>query len=242
MHASIRLNAGAAIALIAAFLSGCASVPRVEMDKTASRNIKRIAVLEVVPPALHVVNEGGAAGGFGLIGAAIQGGINADNTKKFSALAAQKRFAQDKDMADALTRELRTRGFEPAYLTGQRARLADDGKAADYTSISTDAQAVLHVWHTLSGYASPPTSSDYGPRMVVRARLLEWPSKRELYSKTFATGLYGNIEGVVPVASDPAARYSSFDALSGGADAAMAALLKVQREIAAQIARDLKAD
>ena len=242
MHASIRRKAGAAIASIAALLSGCASVPRVEMDKAASAAIKRIAVVEVVPPALHVVNEGGAAAGFGLIGAAIQGGMNADNTKKFAALAAQKRFAQDKDMADALTRELRARGFEPAYLAGQRAGVAEDGKAADYSAIRTDAQAVLHVWHTLSGFASPPTSTDYQPRMVVRARLLEWPSKRELYSKTFATGLYGNVEGVVPVSSDAAARYGSFDALYGGADGAMAALLKVQRDIAAQIARDLKGD
>ncbi len=240
MHASIRVNV--AVAFIAAVVTGCASVPRVEMDKAASRSIKRIAVIEVVPPALHVVNEGGAAGGFGLIGAAIQGGMNAENTKKFSALAVQKRFAQGKDMADALASELRGRGFEPTYLAGQRARLGEDGKSADYTPISTDAQAVLHVWHTLSGYASPPTSSDYQPRMVVRARLLEWPSKRELYSKTYATGLYGNIEGVVPVASDPAARYPSFDALYGGADGAMAALLKVQREIAAQIARDLRAE
>ena len=236
-----RLTTAVAL-FIAALACGCASVPRVEMDKSASRAIQRIAVLEVVPPALHVVNEGGAAGGFGLIGAAIQSGMNAENTRKFSALAAQRRFAQDRDMADALLRELKAKGFEPTHLAGQRAGLSEDGKSADYTRIRTDAQAVLHVWHTLSGYASPPDSTDYQPRRVLRARLLEWPGRRELSSKTFATGLYGNVEGIVTVSSDAGARYPSFDALYGSADGALEALLKVQRQIAAQIARDIKGE
>jgi len=115
--------AGAAllVAIVAGFLGGCASVPKVEMTKETAARVKRVALLGVVEPAqVEVANLGGAASAFGIVGGLVQGASNASNAKEFTALAK----AQNVSFADALLtsmeQALKASGYEVVQARDQR--------------------------------------------------------------------------------------------------------------------------
>ena len=231
------------VVLAAMALSACVSVPKVEADKSRLSTVKKVALLEVAAPKRVVVaNQGGAAGAFGLIGAAIQGSTNENNTKRFAAELNSRNVPVAATLRSTLEAELRKAGYQVVHLQGQGPKLAADGKSDDYSGVTTDADAILHVWFTAFGYVSPPHSTDYLPYMITRARLLDARTKSDLYLKTFGTGQAENLENVVAIPAPPDAKYGSFDALMSGFTPASEALLTGVRQVGQRIGQDLRAN
>ncbi len=150
--------------LLVTLLSGCATVPNTDMKPEARQNLHSIAMLDVIEPKrVAVVNFGGAAGGFGLIGALAQGAVNASHTSTYTDHVAAGKIVFAPDIAEGVAGRLTGNGYQVVKLDGQKVKLADDGKSDDYSAIQTDADAIMNVWFTSFGYISPPNQLDYVP-------------------------------------------------------------------------------
>jgi hypothetical protein len=227
--------------LTAALLAGCASVPKVEVDAAAATQIKRVAVLRVAEPTnVQVANLGGAAGAFGLVGGLIQGTTNADHSKQFVEALRQRKTSLSEPMLAAVTQSFKGDGFEVTVARDQKPKLAADGKSDDYSEVHVDADAILSVWFGVVGYMSAPNSTHYEPWVLIKARLLDAKTKKDIYFKTFCVGYKMKIENVMPLPADPKYRYGSFDDLMAHTSDAAAGLVDCGEIVAKRIGADLK--
>ena len=233
------LLAGSALAAL--LLAGCASAPNIEVDRAAATQVKRVAVLGIHEPTnVTVMNIGGAAGAFGLIGGLIQGGTNADHSKQFAEALKQQKQSLSEPMLAAITQSLKEDGFEVTVAADQKPKLAADGKSDDYTDVHVDADAILSVWFGVVGYMSAPNSTHYEPWVLIKARLLDAKTKKDIYFKTFCVGYKMKIENAVMLPADPKYRYKSFDDIMAHTSDAAAGLVNCEEITAKQIGLDLK--
>jgi len=223
----------------ATVLAGCTSLPKTDLATDNRVKLHSIAMLDVTEPhGESVVNLGGAAGAFGLIGGLVQGGINANHTSTYTQRVASEKIAFAPVVSDSLTTRLSSNGYQIVPLHDQRAKLTSDGKSDDFSDIKTDADAILAVWITSFGYVSPPESSDFVPHVVVRARLLDSKSRQDMYFKTFACG-WDIKANSVHVEADEKYRYGSFGTLIDQFDQSVAGLKDCEQAVVAAIGQDL---
>lgn len=230
-------------ALISLALAGCVSVPNIEMPHASASSIKRIALLKTptpVPRNVLVMNMGGAAMAFGVVGGLVQGGTNANHSKQFAAVLAKYPSLSEEMMAD-VERSLKADGYDVTVVRDQAPKPSADGKGDDYSAVHVDADAILSVWFGVVGYVSGPYSAHYEPAVIVKARLLDAKTKRDLYFKTFCVGYKMKIENAVMIPADPQYRFGSFDDLMARADDAVAGLLSCEKLTADRIGWDLRA-
>jgi len=222
-------------------LSGCASVQNIDADKGAVGTTKRIALLGIHEPRnVAIVNIGGAAGAFGLIGGLIQGDANASHSKDFVAKLKQQKVSLSEPLLEVVTQALKNDGYEVTVVRDQKPKLAADGKSDDYSNVHVDADAILSVWFGVAGYMSSPYSTHYEPWVAVNARLLDAKTKRDIYRKTFCIGYKAKVENAVFLPADPKYRYKSFDDIMANFSDATAGLIDCGQIAATQIAQDLK--
>ncbi|MGU7811382.1 hypothetical protein [Burkholderia sp. AW49-1] len=228
-----------ACGLLVTLLSGCVTLPNTDMKPEARQKLHSIAILEVnEPKRVAVVNLGGAAGGFGLIGALAQTAVNASHSSTYTDHVAAGKIVFAPDIVDGVTGRLTSNGYQVVKLDGQKVKLADDGKSDDYSAIQTDADAIMNVWFTSFGYISPPTEPDYIPWVVVRARILDAKTKQDIYYKTFACG-YDIKSNSVHIDSDFAYTYGSFSDLEKNFDKSVEGIKSCEKSVADMIGQDL---
>ncbi|KVH12685.1 hypothetical protein SB394_10365 [Burkholderia sp. BCCIQ04A] len=225
--------------LLVTLLSACTTVPNTDMTPEARQKLHSIAMLDVIEPKrVAVVNFGGAAAGFGLIGALAQGAVNASHTSTYTDHVAAGKILFAPDIADGVAGRLTGNGYQVVKLDGQKVKLADDGKSDDYSAIQTDADAIMNVWFTSFGYISPPQQLDYIPWVVIRARILDAKTKQDLYYKTFACG-YDVKANSVHIDSDFAYTYGSFSDLEKNFDKSVEGIKSCEKSVADMIGQDL---
>jgi hypothetical protein len=226
-----------ALALAAA---GCVTIEKVDYDKAANARVKKIALLPVEEPlAATVMNIGGAAAGFGLIGGLIQGSMNEANSKRLTEAFDNRKIRFADEMAAALARELRVRGFEVVRLESAPPVLGVDGKTYDYSRVQTDADAILHVKIGVNGYAAGAFSLDYEPWVTVGARLVDARTRRPIYVRVLKGGFGSSSERVEDVGYDLKYRWGSANELMDDVDRVADGLRDVHRRIAERIAQNL---
>lgn len=227
--------------LILLSFSGCASVPKIEADRAVTSQIKRIAVLDIQEPArISVVNIGGAPMAFGMIGGLIQGSINAENSKEFAAAVKEENISFAKPLQQSVMKALEEDGFVMTDATGQKPKLAADGKSDDYSDVVVNADAMLSLWFGEVGYMSSTYSSHYQPWVVVKARLMDAKTKKDIYFKTFAVGYEIKLKNAELLPADPKMRFSSFVELKSKKEEAIKDLLLCEEIAVKQIQTDLK--
>jgi hypothetical protein len=228
------------MALFSLPFAGCVSVPKVEMEKSSAVALKRIAILGTPAPRnVQVTNIGGAAMAFGAIGGAIQGGVNADHAKQFAELLAKHPALSEEIMAD-LEQSLKADGYDVTVVRDQAPKVAADGKSDDYSGVHVDADAILSVWFGVVGYMSSPYSAHYEPCVLIKARLLDARTKKDLYFKTFCVGYKPKIENAVMLPADTRFRFHSFDDLIAHSDDAVAGIVSCEKLTADRIGSDLR--
>ena len=224
-----------------ALLSGCASVPNVNIDKAQAASMKSVAIV-FIPEVkeIGVVNLGGAASAFGLMGGIVQATMIAEHTKTFNAQFAGHRPPFAQTLSDAMQKALEADGYLVVLVKDQKPKLASDKKSDDFSDVSVEADTILSLWYRYAAYYSSPWSVHYEPQVLISAHLLDAKTKKELYFKTFAVGADMKIKDVVKVPADPKYSYSNFDALMEHKDEAVAGLLSCAQVAADQVKADLK--
>ncbi|WP_260858894.1 hypothetical protein [Paraburkholderia sp. BCC1885] len=236
---TLSTSALAGFVVATTLLTGCTSLPKTDLASDNREKLHSIAMLDVAEPrGENVANFGGAAGAFGLIGGLVQGGVNSSHTSTYTQHVASEKIAFAPVVNDGLTTRLSSDGYEIVVLHDQHAKLSSDGKSDDFSDVKTTADAILSVWITSLGYASPPASSDFIPWVVIRARLLDSKSKQDMYFKTFACGwdIKGNS---VHVVADAKYHYGSFGTLIEQFDQSVAGLKDCEQAVVAAIGQDL---
>lgn len=227
------------VGLIAVLLTGCTTLPQTNLTADSRSKLHSIAVLGVKEPKSEaVMNFGGAAAGFGLVGGLIQAGVNASHTSTYTKKVASDKVVFAPIVADGVTDRLTANGYQVVKLDGQDVKLAEDGKSDDYSGIHTDADAIMNVWITTMGYVSPPESTSFLPWVVVRARILDAKTKQDMYFKTFACG-YNIKSNSVYVDSAATYSYDSFGDLEKNFDQSIEGLQSCEKSIVAAIGKDL---
>lgn len=122
----------------------------------------------------------------------------------------------------------------------QAPKQAAGGNGDGYSGVHVDADAILSVWFGVVGYVSGPYSGHYEPSMLVKARLLDAKTKKDLYFKTFCVGYKMKIENAVMLPADTRFRFGSFDDLIARADDAVAGVVSCEDLTASRIGSDLR--
>jgi hypothetical protein len=236
----IRLSNSALAGLtIATLLAGCTSLPKTDLAAGNREKLHTIAILDVKEPrGESVVNFGGAAGAFGLIGGLVQAGVNSNHTSTYTQQVASQKIFFAPVVSDGLTTRLASNGYTIVALHDQHVKTSSDGKSDDFSDIKTDADAILSVWITSFGYASPSETSDFIPWVVVRARLLDSKSKADMYYKTFACG-WDIKANSIHLQAEAKYHYGSFATLIDHFDDSVSGLKDCEQAVVAAIGQDL---
>ena len=233
------LSAGIVLGLA---LQGCVTAPNVEVDKAAAVQTKRIALLAIPDPhEIDVADIGGGAGFFGIVGGLIQAKMNSDHGQQFADFLKKKNISLAQSLMSAIMDALKRDGYEVSVVSGQKPKRAADGKSDDYSDVHVDADAILSVWFGPDmGYVSPPNDGDYQPWVLIKVRLLDAKTKKDIYYKTIVVGWKMRIKESIYLEADEKYRYESFDLFVAKEDEAAAGLLDCERLVAKQVGSDLK--
>lgn len=225
--------------IVATLLTGCASLPKTDLTDGNREKIHSIGMLDVAEPrGESVINYGGAAGAFGLVGGLVQAGVNSSHTSTYTQHVASSKITFAPIVNDGLATRLSSNGYDVVALHDQHVKVSSDGKSDDFSDVKTDADAILSVWISSFGYVSPPESSDFIPWVVVRARLLDSKSKQDMYFKTYACG-WDIKANSIHVVADAKYRYGSFGTLIDQFDQSVAGLKDCEQAVVAAIGQDL---
>ena len=226
--------------------TGCATTfPRMEFDRFANPSVQKIAILRVPEPLEYTVQNTSAANyAFGLVGAAVSGGIQQSRTDEFTQATTKQGIAVGSRITEAIEAELKQRGYEVTLVTSTRLALAatDARPSLDYSHVSTDADAILDVRLESAGYISVSGSPDYVPYIQVTARLGSMKGKSLLYFQTILYGLEGPLnstDGIDYLTGPGNYSYDSFDKLMAHSQDAQFALTEGASSIARSIAAGL---
>lgn len=206
-------------AAVAAFsfvclLSGCAGQPEVPFDHSANTGLKTIAVLTPsYPSGPGVVLASSVGQSFGLIGALVDSGMQANRESKFSGLLAARSFSvQDSFMQD-IGQALQAQGYTVVMqpVTREKADFLEQ-----YPPAAT-AKADVYLDMVVTGYgyiaAGIAASTPYRPAFSVRCKLIRAKDSAVLMEDTIAYNPVGPAKNTVTIAPDAEYLFKDFDTL-----------------------------
>jgi len=225
--------------MLSLFLSGCAISPTVEANRAALSGIKHIAVVDLGFPNTASVRNSGIGGGLGVIGGAIEGAANAENSKSFSATIANHVPTLHEALVSAVADDLIKQGYQITIIKDQKPSRSSDRHAWDFSKIHTDADAVLVVCAPLCGYVCSAHSVHYEPQVMIKVQLSDTKSQAMLYQKTFFVGYKAVSIRAEDISADDLKRYKSFDDINLHASEAVDELIACEVTGAKKIVRDI---
>lgn len=195
------------LVLLILALAGCASKPTEPLAKLVVRKIAILPVRELTKASLE--NQNGvqylfpiSAAGFAIDSRAKQ--------KLFSEKIIARKMTIGSDLTRSLTDALTRAGYQVVVLDGI-ARPPNDPEDIDLGKIATDADAVLQVYFDDVGLFSSRFSTDYLPRVNVRATLHSTRRDEDFYDDTICYGVDARSGKAWAIPADPRFAYPSFD-------------------------------
>lgn len=230
-------------AIGAALLAGCAQSPQIPLKPEAQARIRSVALLDVVEPQEHIVfNITGAPAIFGLLGGLAHAQDTQRKTGEFTESMKARKLSAGPALTNALEESLQARGLQVHRLEGVRVGVKDGG-LADFSTVKTDADAILNVLYFAAGYLSPASSTDYLPWVRVFARLItSSPPYEIIYFQVLNYGAeLAASETVIQLpAPDGKFRYPTFEELMAAGKTAGDGILGAATPIAERIASQLR--
>jgi hypothetical protein len=142
------------------------------------------------------------------------------------------------DFTQEVAAELRDYGFSVEILQGIQRPLGNPDDV-DYDKITTDADAILHLWIEEVGVYSSPMSAQYIPRVNIGCKL--WPKGQEasIYEETIYYGVDAKAGKKWAIVPDAKYAYPNFDAVLSHIDEIQTALsagtLEISKKMTEQI-------
>lgn len=235
------------LCILSGALSSCVAPP-VEFDRSGTTPTSVALVAVVEPPINAVINLGSASAFFPgyLFGGLGDPGMESSHTNTYSQMVKTNHVQFSSRASVALTHQLQEDGYRVVDAGDQIVKGTPDKDNFDYSAIRTNADAILHVWFTQAGYASPKLSTGYYPWVGMRVRFLDAKSKKELYFKTFETGLAtvsssttGNSPAITNISCGEKYRFGSFADLTSQFQDSVDGLNQCINAIIAYVGKDL---
>lgn len=213
----VRLAAAFAAAML---LVGCAGKPGIPYDRSAAQ-VKTIGIITPRTPSGPTVALATNVGqSFGLIGALIDAGMQADRESKLNAILQQYKVSVPAKFMSTLTTELEGQGYTLAMIEYPR-------EIPDFVDkYPTDVQPKVDAYLDLVtnyGYAAAgiSASSPYRPLFALRVKLVSADGQTVLMQEDIVynlirapRGMFGDPQKhIITVSPDPAHQFRNFDAL-----------------------------
>jgi hypothetical protein len=182
---------------------------------------------------------------FGLIGALIDAGMQADRDSRFGGAMRERQFDAHAYFLERLAEALRARGYAVEMVPVQRTREHFEFLAAYPTASPPKVDAYPDLVVTAYGYiaAGIGPSTPYRPYIAVRARLANAADGAVLMQDVLiynAVGPAAAQQQVVTLAPDPAHRFDKFDDLMADPDVALKGVQVAAEQLAQAIAALLR--
>jgi len=219
-----------------ALMSACATHPKTTASRPAA--IKRIAIIPASNPRLYSFeNAAPPIGGY-----PFQYWVNKVDSKSKAKIFNDRLNSQPAHLGDKLTEEvaiaLRSHGFTVEVLQGLP-RPANDPDNVDYDKISSDADAILHVWISEVGLYSSGFSLDYIPRVNAAGKLFIQGQDDNIYDEDIYYGVDARKGKEWAIAPDAKYAYRSFDLVMSNIDELRSAyatgVLEISKRMSEQI-------
>jgi hypothetical protein len=221
-----------ATTLLALVLStACATHPKTAATRPV---IKRIAVISASDPRWYTFeNAAPPVGGY-----PFQYWVNKLDSKSKAKLFNDKVNAQSAalgtDLTEQVVASLRDRGFTVQILDGVT-RPADDPDNIDYDKVSTDADAILHLWISEVGLYSSGYSRNYIPRVNASGKLFVRGQEDNVYDEDLCYGVDAKKGKEWAILPDAKYTYPSFDAVMTRIEEVRASFADGTREISTRM-------
>ncbi len=221
MH-HIRLAAILAVLTLA--LSGCATpMTEIPFDRQATADVKTIGIVTPkIPEDPLVVLASNPGQSFGLIGALVNSGMQANRESTFKTLLTERNFSVREKFLQALAAGLAAQGYTVTVIPANRDK---DGFLAAYPPGQVD--AYLDVVTMGYGYiaAGIKDSTPYRPFYALRAKLVRAGNTSAVLMDDAV--FYNPINpptNAISISPDPNYLFVDFDTLTGNPDRAVAGL------------------
>ncbi|HMI75620.1 MAG TPA: hypothetical protein VK495_13010 [Steroidobacteraceae bacterium] len=223
-----------------ALMSACATHPKTTASRPAA--IKRIAIIPASNPKLYSFeNAAPPIGGY-----PFQYWVNKADSKSKAKIFNGRLNSPPGNLGDQLTAEvataLRGQGFTVEILEGL-ARPADDPDNVDYDKISSNADAILHLWISEVGLYSSGFSLDYIPRVNAGGKLFV-KGQDNIYNEDIYYGVDARKGKEWAIVPDAKYAYRSFELVMSNIDELRSAyatgVLEISRRMSEQIYRATK--
>jgi hypothetical protein len=211
-------------------LTACATHSKTIASKPA---IKRIAIIPASNPRWYSFENAAPP-----IGYPFQFWVNKLDSKSKAKLFNDKMNSQPTTLGADFTEEvvtaLRGYGFTVEILEGLT-RPADDPDDIDYDKVSTEADAILHLWISEVGLYSSRMSRDYIPRVNASGKLFAKGRDDNAYDEDIYYGVDAKEGKEWAIVPDPKFAYPSFEAVMSNIDGVRSAFATGALEISKRI-------
>jgi hypothetical protein len=232
------MNRWIAAVSTATLLTACAT-----HSKTVVSNspvvIKRIAIIPATNPVWYSFENAAPP-----IGYPFQYWVNKVDSKSKAKIFNDKLHSGQNTLGDDLTKEvaseLRGYGYTVEILQGV-VRPANDPDNVDYDKITTDADAIVHVWISEAGMYSSHLSTRYIPRVDAGGKLWIRGQEDSLYNQDIYYGVDARAGKQWAIVPDPKYSYPNFDSLMASASEVETALASGTSQIGKKISEQIYA-
>jgi hypothetical protein len=220
-------------------LTGCAT----HSTAVAKRplEIKRIAIIPAANPRLYSFENATPP-----VGYPFQFWVNKADSRSKGKIFNDSLNSHPENLGSELTEKvaaaLRGHGFTVEIIDGLP-RPADDPDNVDYDKVSSDADAILHLWISEVGLYSSHTSLDYIPRVNAGAKLFVKGADDNLYNEDIYYGVDARKGKEWAIVPDAKFAYRSFDLVMTNIDDVRSAfstgVLEISERMSEQINRSI---
>lgn len=168
----------------AVFVSGfAASLPKQSLDQEAAKNIQKIALVETHEMQEYIAFSRGSSMFGGLIGGMAAGEETKAQTTQLTNAFLKDNFSIAHNISDETASALTKIGYQVERTPDIR-ELVDGKLHLDYAKVETQADAILAISITISGYMQNRDGS-YAPVLAVRAELIGKNRKDRLFQEFY---------------------------------------------------------
>lgn len=208
----------AAVAATSLVLVGCVAVPEVPYDRSTAQ-VKTVAIVTPqTPETASVVLASTVGQSFGLIGALIDAGMQANREATFRQLVDQQRFSMRETFVEALKADLVSSGYEVKVIDVPRSK--SDFLETYPASPDQPVDAYLDISSIGIGYgyvaAGIGSSTPYRPTVALKARLVNAKDRSVLMQNTVTYNpiMFGAAKlNSITIPPDPEYQFNDFDTL-----------------------------